>query len=93
MTSGSVRSAGERTGYPLQFSLCFACGSAVKESTCNAGELGSLPELGKSLGEGKGYPLQYSGLENSMECIVHGVTIVGYDLATFNELCNFHLKG
>ena len=35
--------------------------------------LGSIPGLGRSPGEGKGYPLQYSGLENSMDCIVHGV--------------------
>ena len=37
------------------------------------GDLGSTSELGRSPGEGKGYPLQYSGLENSMDCIVHGV--------------------
>ena len=48
-------------------------GSAGKESTCNAGDLGSIPGLGKSPGEGKCYPLQYSGLENSMDYIVHGV--------------------
>ena len=52
----------------------FPCGSAGKESTCNVGDLGSVPGLGRSPGEGKGYPLQYSGLENSMDCIVHGVT-------------------
>jgi len=46
--------------------LGFPCGSASKESTCNAGDLGSIPGLGRSLGEGKGYPLHYSGLENSM---------------------------
>ena len=49
------------------------CGSAGKESTCHTGDLSSIPGLGKSPGEGKGYPLQYSGLENSMECIVHGI--------------------
>ena len=54
--------------------LGFLCGSAGKESACNVGDLGSIPGLGKSLGEGKGYPLQYSGLENSMDCIDHGVT-------------------
>ena len=54
--------------------LGFPCDSAIKESTCNAGDLGLIPELGRSPGEGKGYPLQYSGLENSMDCIVHGVT-------------------
>ena len=51
----------------------FPGGSAGKESACNVGDLGSIPGLGKSLGEGNGYPLQYSGLENSMDCIVHGV--------------------
>ena len=51
----------------------FPCGSAGKESTCNVGDLGSIPGLGKSPGEGKGYPLQYSSLENSMDCIVYGV--------------------
>ena len=45
----------------------FRCGSAGKESTCNVGDLGSIPGLGRSPGEGKGYPLQYSGLENSMD--------------------------
>ena len=52
----------------------FLCGSAGKESTRNAGNLGSIPGLGRSPGEGKGYPLQHSGLENSMDWIVHGVT-------------------
>ena len=47
----------------------FPCGSAGKESACNAGDLGSIPGLGRSPGEGKGYPLQYSGLENSMDCV------------------------
>ena len=40
-------------------------GSAGKESACKVGDLGSIPGLGRSAGEGKGYPLQYSGLENS----------------------------
>ena len=52
----------------------FPGGSAGKESTCNAGDLGSIPELGRSSGERKGYPLQYSGLEKSMDSIGHGVT-------------------
>ena len=43
--------------------------SAGKESACNVGDLGSVPGLGRSPGEGNGYPLQYSGLENSMDCI------------------------
>ena len=49
------------------------CGSAGKESACDAGDLGLIPGLGGSPGEGKGCPLQYSGLENSTDCIVHGV--------------------
>ena len=52
----------------------FPGGSAGKESSCNVGELGSIPGLGRSPGEGNGYPPQYSGLENSIDCIVHGVT-------------------
>ena len=52
----------------------FPSSSAGKESTCNAGNPGLIPGLGISMGEGIGYPLQYSGLKNSMDCIVHGVT-------------------
>ena len=48
----------------------FPYGSAGKESACSAGDLGSTPGLGRSPGEGKGYPLQYSGLENSRDCIL-----------------------
>ena len=51
----------------------FPCGSAGKECACNAGDLGSIPGLGRSPREGKGYPIQYSGLENSLDSIVHGV--------------------
>ena len=51
----------------------FPGGSGGKESTCSAGDLGSIPGLGRSPGEGKSYPLQYSGLENSMDCRIHGV--------------------
>ena len=50
-----------------------SCPSAGKESACNAGDLGSIPRLARSPGEGKGYPLQYSGMENSIDCIVRGV--------------------
>ena len=83
---GLGRLAGERIGYPLQF-LGFPGGLAGKESTCNAGD------LGWSLGwedpwEGKGYPLQYSGLENSIDCIVHGVTKSRTRLSDFH----FHFK-
>ena len=63
----------------------FPCGSAGKESTCNAGDLGSIPGL--SPGEGKGYPLQYSGLKNSMEYLVHEVE------KSQTQLSDFFLKG
>ena len=57
---------------PTLVFLGFPCVSAGKESVCNVGNLGSIPGLGRFPGEGNGYPLQYSGLENSMDCIVHG---------------------
>ena len=63
-----------RDRLPTPVFLGFPCGSAGKESACNVGDLGSIPGLGRSPGEGKGYPLQFSGLENSMDCVVHGVT-------------------
>ena len=63
----------------------FPCGSADKESACNVGVLSSIPGLGRFPGEGKGYPLQFSGLENSMYCIVHGVT------KSRTQLSNFHV--
>ena len=53
--------------------LGFPRGSASKESTCNVRDLGPIPGLGRSPEEGNSYPLQYSGLVNSMDCIVHGV--------------------
>ena len=58
--------------------------SAGRKSTCNVGDLGSIPGLGRSPGEGKGYPLQYSGLENSMDCIVHEMA------KSQTRLSNFH---
>ena len=65
--------------------LGFCCGSAGKESACNAGDLGSIPGLGRSPGEGKGYPLQYSGLENSMDCVVHGREESGHPCYAFSH--------
>ena len=67
--------------------LGFPCGSADKESTCNARDLGSLPGFGISPEEGKGYQLQYSGLENSMDCIIHRVAMNQTRLSNFH----FHL--
>ena len=52
----------------------FLDGSSGKESACSVGDLGSIPGLGRSPGEGDGNPLQYSGLENSIDCIVHWVS-------------------
>ena len=90
-------SAGEKSTAPLSacwyphlrsilqnssiLSLGFPCGSAGKESACNVGDLGSIPGLGRSPGEGKGCPLQCSGLESS---IIHGVT------KSRTRLSNFH---
>ena len=56
-----------RDRLPTPVFLSFLCGSAGEESACNAGDLGSIPRVGRSPGEGKGYLLQYSGLENSMD--------------------------
>ena len=64
---------------PTLVFLGFPCGSTGKESFCNVGDMGLIPGLGRSPGERKGYPLQYSGLENSMDCIVHGLQRVGHD--------------
>ena len=72
--------------------LGFPYASAGKESACNVGDLGSIPELGRSPGEGKGYPLQYSGLENSMDCIVHGITRSWTQLNDFHFTFMFSLK-
>ena len=59
---------------PIFFWEKLTCGSAGKESACNVGDLGLIPGLGRSPGEGKGYPLQYSALENSMDYILNGVS-------------------
>ena len=76
-TPGSGRSTGEGIGYLFQYSWVFAC---------NVGDLGRIPGLGRSPGEGKGYPLQYSCLENSMNCIVHGVP------KSWTRLSDFHFQ-
>ena len=59
--------------------------------------VGSIPGLGRSPGEGRGYPLQYSGLENSMDCIVHGVaeldTTEQLSLSCCSMCLNLHSKG
>ena len=78
-----------RDRLPTPVFLGFPCDSDGKESTCNAGDLDSIPGLGRSPEEGKGYPFQYSGLENSMDCIVHGVSKSQTQLSDWTELI-FH---
>ena len=75
-----------RDRLPTPVFLGFPGGSAGNESTCKVGDLGSIPGLGRSPGVGKGYPLQYSGLENSTDCIVHGVA------KSQRGLSDFHLQ-
>ena len=67
----------------------FPCGSAGKESACNGGDLGSIPGLERSPGEGKGSLLQYSGLEDSVDCVVPGVAKSQTRLSGFHS----HFKG
>ena len=77
--------------YPL---LDFPCGSAGKASIRNVGDLGSIPGLGRSAGEGKGYPLQYSGLENSMGLYSPwGSHRVGHDWSNLAAAANIILNG
>ena len=80
----------EWTFWPTQYKHTGAWASPVaqlvKESTCNVGDLGLIPGLRRPPGEGKGYPLQYSGLENSMDCIVHRVTKSRVQLSDFHFL-------
>ena len=68
----------------------FPGGSASKESACNVGDLGSVLGLGRFPVEGKGHPLQYSGLVNSMDCIVHGVAKSPTGLSNFHFHLHFH---
>ena len=74
-----------RDRLPTPVFLGFPCGSTGEESACSAGDLGSIPGLGRSPGEGKGYPFRYSGLENSMDSVVHEVA------KSQTRLSDFHL--
>ena len=76
-----------RDRLPTPVCLGFPCGSAGEESARNSGDLGSIPGLGRSPGEGNGNPLQCSGLENSLDCIVHGVA------KSQTRLSGFHFHG
>ena len=67
-----------------KFSVHFPDSSVGKESARNVGNLGLIPGLGRSLGEGKGYPRLYSTLENSMFCMVHEVA------KSWTQLSDFH---
>ena len=69
---------------PTTVFLDFLGDSAGKESASSAGDLGLIPWLGRSPGEGNGYPLQYSSLEDSMDCIVYAVA------KSRTQLSNFH---
>ena len=80
----------KRDRLPTPVFLGFPGGSAGKESSCNVGDLGLIPGLGRSPDEGKGYPLQYSGLENSMDCIVHGLTKSWLGLSDFHFTFMWH---
>ena len=75
-----------RDRLPTPVSWGFPGGSAGKEYACNAGDLDSIPGSGRSPGKGKGYPLQYSGEENSRDCIVHGVAKDQTQLSDFHFL-------
>ena len=67
--------------------LGFPDRSVGKESSCNAGDLGSIPGLGRSPGEGKHCPFQYSGLENSVDCIaVHELTVLSLPISFLCKL-------
>ena len=73
----------------MGWSDSFPDSSVGKDSACNAGDPGSIPELGRSPGGGIGYPLQYFGPENSMDCIVHGIAKSWVQLSDFH----YHFKG
>ena len=71
----------------VRWKRVFPGGSSGKESSCNVGDLGLIPGLGRSPVEGNGNPLQHSGLENSIDCIVHGVA------KSQTQLSDFHFQG
>ena len=78
-----------RDRLPTPIFLGFPPGSAGKQFACNVGDLGPIPGLGRSPGEGKGYPLKYSGLENFIGCRVHGVAKSQTQLSLF---CLYAMK-
>ena len=80
------RSAGEGIGYPLQYSMISLVAQLVKESACNEGDLGSIPGLGRSPGERERLLIPVFGLENSMDCVVFGVTKGQTQLSGFHYI-------
>ena len=79
-----------RDRYPLHYSWASLVVQLV-ESTHNVRDLGLIPGLGRSSAERKGYPLQYSGPENSMDCVVHGVAKSRTRLSDFHFcMCIIH---
>ena len=81
---GLGKSTGERIGYPLQNSWTSLVAQLIKNPLAMGEDLYSIPGLGRAPGERKGYPLQYSGLENSMDPVVHGVTKSRMRLSDFH---------
>ena len=76
-----------------KINVFFPDGSVGKETVCNAEDLGSIPGLGRSPGEGNSYAFQYSGLENSMDCIVRWVTKSWIRLSDFHFILKAILQG
>ena len=76
---------GGKKDHPTIMDKGFPGSSAGRVSTCNAGDLGSVPGLGRSPGEGNGYPLQHSDLEKSIDCTVHGVAKSRTQLSDFHS--------
>ena len=89
---GSGRFAGKGIGYLLQYSWVFLVAQPVKNHL-QCRRLGFYPWAGRSPAEGKGSPLQYSGLENPMDCIVHGVIKTWTQLSDFHFQQNLSVKG
>ena len=81
---GLGKSTGERIGYPLQNSWTSLVAQLIKNPLAMGEDLDSIPGLGRAPGERKGYALQYSGLENSMDPVVHGVTKSRMRLSDFH---------
>ena len=84
---GSGRWPGEGIGYPLHYSWVSLVAQLVKNPPAMQVNLGSIPGLERFPWRREGYPLQYSGLENSMDCSVHGITKSRTQLSDFYFQC------